>query len=261
MLLKDKVAVVYGGSGAVGGAVARAFAREGAVVHLVARRLDPLEEVARDIRQSGGRAFAGRADALDPDAVAAHLEHVVAHSGPVKIAFSAIDWGDSQGADLTDHDFETFIRPVQVGLKSWFHVGTAYARHMGENGGGVILGFTANAGRQAFSQMGGFGVACAAVEHFLRHLAVENGPKGVRCCWVRSPGSPDTPGIREVWSIHAKERGMTFDELHMEFAKDTPLRRISSLGQCANAAVLLASDLASSMTATLANTTGGAQVD
>jgi NAD(P)-dependent dehydrogenase (short-subunit alcohol dehydrogenase family) len=261
MLLKDKVAVVYGGSGAVGSAVARAFAREGAIVHLVARGLDPLEEVARDIRVSGGSAFSARADAFDPDAVAGHLEAVTAQSGPVKIVFSAVDWGDSQGSDLVDHDFETFMRPVRNGLKSWFNVGTAYARHMGENGGGVILGYTANAARQAFGQMGGFGIASAAVEHFLRHLAVENGPRGVRCCWVRSPGSPDTPGIREVWTIHAKERGMTFDELHTEFAKDTPLRRISSLSQCADAAVLLASDLASSMTATLANTTGGGQVD
>ena len=261
MLLKDKVAVVYGGSGAVGSAVARAFAREGAIVHLAARRLEPLEAVARDIRQAGGRAFAGRADALDPDAVAGHLEQVAGQSGAVKIAFAAVDWGDSQGADLVDHDFETFMRPVQTGLKSWFNVGTAYARHMGANGGGVILGFTANAARQAYGQMGGFGVASAAVEHFLRHLAVEAGPKGVRCCWVRSPGSPDTPGIREVWTIHARERGMTFDELHAEFAKDTPLRHIASLSQTADAAVLLASDLASSMTATLANTTGGGQVD
>ena len=261
MLLKDKVAVVYGGSGAVGSAVARAFAREGAIVHLVARHPEPLEAVAQEICRSGGVAFAQCADAFNPEAVADHLERVIGQSGPVKIAFSAIDWGDSQGSDLVDHDFETFITPVRNGLRSWFNVGTAYARHMGDHGGGVILGITANAGRQAFGQMGGFGIACAAVEHFLRHLAVENGPKGVRCCWVRSPGSPDTPGIKEVWSIHAKERGVSFDELHAEFAKDTPLRRISSLGQVADAAVLLASDLASSMTATMVNATGGAQVD
>jgi enoyl-[acyl-carrier-protein] reductase (NADH) len=49
--------------------------------------------------------------------------------------------------------------------------------------------------------------------------------------------------------------------MHREVARDTPLRRIASLAQVADAAVLLASDLASSMTATLANTTGGAQVD
>lgn len=261
MLLKDKVAVVYGGSGAVGRAVARAFAREGAIVHLVARHLEPLEAVAAAIRGTGGRALVGTSDALDREAVTAHLDKVAAESGPVKIAFSAIDWGDSQGEDLIDHDFETFMRPIHNCLTSWFNVGTANARHMGENGGGVILGYTANAAREAYGQMGGFGVACAAVEHFLRHLAVENGPKGVRCCWVRSPGSPDTPGVREVWTLHAKERGLTFDEFHAEIAKDTPLRHIASLSQCADAAVLLASDLASSMTATLANTTGGGQVD
>lgn len=261
MLLRDKVAVVYGGSGAVGGAVAKAFAREGAIVHLAARGRERLEVVADEIRAAGGRAEVGIVDVLDRPAVVAHLSGVVAQSGPVKIAFAAIDWGDSQGRDLADHDFESFIKPVQNGLKSWLNVGTETARHMGENGGGVVLGFTANAARQAYNQMGGFGVACAAVEHFLRHLAVEHGPMGVRCCWVRSPGSPDTPGIRAVWTIHAKERGLSFDELHREFAKDTPLRHIASLSQAADAAVLLASDLASSMTATLANITGGSQVD
>lgn len=261
MLLNDKVAVVYGGSGAVGGAVARAFAREGAIVHLAARRLEPLEAVARELREAGGRAFAARADAFDADAVASHLEAVVTRSGPVKVAFCAVDWGDAQGQMLIDMNFSRFIMPVERGLKSMFNVGGLMARHMGDNGGGVILGYTANAAREAYTEMGGFGVACAAVEHFLRHLAVENGPKGVRCCWVRSPGSPDAPGVREAWLIHARERGVSFDELHAEYAKDTPLRRISSLEQCANAAVLLASDLASSMTATLANATGGAQID
>lgn len=261
MLLKDKVAVVYGGSGAVGSAVARAFAREGAIVHLAARRMDRLHAVADEIRHGGGQAEIASVDAMDRQAVAAHLTNVSSHSGPAKIVFAAIDWGDSQGTDLIDLDYERFMQPVQNGLKSWFNIGTEAASHLGDYGGGVILGFTANAARQAYNQMGGFGVAGAAVEHFLRHLAVEAGPKGVRCCWVRSPGSPDTPGIREVWAIHARERGMSFDELHAEFAKDTPLRRIASLSQVADAAVLLASDLASSMTATLANTTGGGQLD
>lgn len=261
MLLKNKVAVVYGASGSVGGAVARAFAREGAIVHLVARRQGPLDAVAQTIRQQGGIAHIAQADALDPDAVAAQLEQMIALSGPVGIAFSAIDWGDSQGQNLIEMSFQRFITPVERGLKSWFNIGGALARHMGENGGGVILGITANAAREAYTQMGGFGVACAAVEHFLRHLAVESGPRGVRCCWVRSPGSPDAAGVREAWLLHARERGISFEEMYQEVAKDTPLRRIASLAQVADAAVLLASDLASCMTATLANVTGGAQID
>ena len=261
MLLKNKVAVVYGGSGAVGGAVAKAFAREGAEVHLVARGRERLEAVADELRADGGDVHVGAADALDRASVEAHLRSVSAASGPVKVVFSAIDWGDAQGTPITDLHYDRFILPVERGLKSWFNIGGVMAKHMGDNGGGVILGITANAAREAYTEMGGFGIACAAVEHFLRHLAAENGPRGVRCCWVRSPGSPDAPGVREAWLIHAREKGITFEEMHCEVARDTPLRRIASLSQVADAAVLLASDLASSMTATLANTTGGAQVD
>jgi len=261
MLLDGKVAIVYGGSGAVGGAVARAFARQGAVVHLAARGMPGLEQAGDEIRAAGGVAHVGAVDVMDREAVEAHLAGVADISGPVKIVFSAVDWGDSQGEALSDMAFEAFFRPIEWGLRSWFNIGGAAARHMGAHGGGVILGVTANAARQAFPEMGGFGVACAAVEHFLRHLAVENGPNGVRCCWVRSPGSPDAPGVRDVWMLHARERGMSFDALHKEAARDTPLRRISSLAQVADAAVLLASDLASSMTATMANATGGAQID
>ncbi len=261
MLLRGKTAIVYGGSGAVGGAVAKAFVREGAAVHLVARNRDRLETAAETLRASGGQVYIDTADVLDRASVEAQLKNAVSIGGPINIVFSAIDWGDAQGTNLTDIDFDSFIMPIERGLKSWHNIGAIMARHMGENGGGVILGITANAGREAYNQMGGFGIACAAVEHYLRHLAVENGPNGVRCCWVRSPGSPDTPGIREAWTIHANERGMTFDEIHAEFAKDTPLRRLASLAQIADAAVLLASDLASSMTATMANATGGGQVD
>lgn len=261
MLLKDRTAIVYGGSGAVGGAVAKAFAREGARVFLSARRAELLEAVAGEIRAAGGSAEVRPVDTSDKEAVEAHLTAIAAEAGPVKVMFNGVEWGDTQGQHVIDMDLERFIRPVRQGLTTWFHTGTIVARHMGENGGGAIVGITANAGRQAFPYTGGFGVACAAVEHFLRMLAVENGPKGVRVNWVRSPGSPDAPGVRDVWQSHAEKSGMTFDEVHKLFAKDTPLRYITPLAQVANAAVMLASDYTAGMTATMANATGVAQVD
>jgi 7-alpha-hydroxysteroid dehydrogenase len=261
MLLRDRTGIVYGASGAVGGAVAKAFAREGARVFLAARRVDRLEAVAEDIRAAGGRAEVAPVDTGDKEAVAAHLAAIIVRAGPVKLMFNGVEWGDTQGQHVIDMELERFIRPVREGLINWFHTGTAVARHMGENGGGAIVGITANAGRQALPHTGGFGVACAAVEHFLRMLAVENGPMGVRVNWVRSPGSPDAPGVREAWQLRADEWGMTFDEVHALFAKDTPLRYITPLAQVANAAVMLASDYTLGMTATMANATGGAQVD
>lgn len=261
MLLKNRTAIIYGGSGAVGGAVAKAYAREGARVVLAARGMEGLEKVAREIRDQGGQAEVAPVDATDRKAVEAHLTEVVSKAGPVKIMFNAIEWGETQGAVLTEMTLDRLLLPVQTALTSWFYTGTAVARHMAANGGGAIVGFTANAAREAYSHVGGFGITCAAVEHFLRQLAVENGPMGVRVTWVRSPGSPDAPGVREAWMLRAEEWGMTFEDVHREFAKNTPLRRITALAQVADAAVLMASDLAAGMTATVANATGGAQVD
>jgi 7-alpha-hydroxysteroid dehydrogenase len=261
VLLTGRTSIVYGASGAVGGAVARAFAREGAKVVLAARRRELLDEVSKEIGGRGGWAEVMTVDATDPLAVQRHLDEVSQRHGPVTLMFNAISWDDVQGQVLSEMPFDQFFAPIQTGLTTWFHTGTALAKHMAQHGGGTILGITANAGREPFPNVGGFGVACAAVEHYLRQLAVESGPDQVRVCWVRSPGSPDAPGVRDAWQLYGDQKGMTFDEVHREFAKDVPLRRITPLAQVANAAVLLASDLAAGMTATMANATGGAQID
>ena len=261
MLLKDKTALVYGGSGAVGGAVARAYAREGARVLLAARRPEPLEAVAEDIKRAGGEAHVSPVDVTDKAAVDAHLAEVSARSGPIGVMFNAASWEDTQGQLLTEMDFARMLAPVTTGLAGWFHTGTAMARHMGQNGGGVIVGITANVARLPVGYIGGFGIACAAVENYLRQLGIEEGPNGVRVCWVRSPGSPDAPGVRDAWQLRANELGVTFDDVHRDFANSTPLRRITALAQVADAAVLLSTDLAAGMTATFANATGGGLID
>jgi NADP-dependent 3-hydroxy acid dehydrogenase YdfG len=69
MLLKDKVAVIYGAGGAIGGAVARAFAQEGAKPFLTGRGRASLEAVAKDIQSAGGAAEVAEVDALDAEAV------------------------------------------------------------------------------------------------------------------------------------------------------------------------------------------------
>lgn len=222
MLLRDKAAIVYGASGAVGGAVAKAYAREGARVFLAARGRDGLEAVAGEIRAAGGKVEIAPVDAMDSAAVEAHLTGIVAEAGPIKVMFNGVSWDDTQGELLTDMSFERMLAPVRSSITTWFHTGTAVARHMGQNGGGVIVGITGNVARWPVPYVGGFGVACAAVENYLRQLGMENGPQGVRVCWVRSPGSPDAPGVREAWQLRANEMGVSFEDVHREFAKDTP---------------------------------------
>ena len=90
MVLKDKVAVIYGAGGAVGGAVARAFASEGASLFLAGRRRAPVEAVAEDVVSAGGSAEAVEVDVLDERAVDEHLQSVIDKADRVDISFDAV---------------------------------------------------------------------------------------------------------------------------------------------------------------------------
>ena len=90
MMLKDKIAVIYGAGGDVGGAVARAFAREGAKLFLSGRNLRKVEAVAADVIGRGGVAEAAQVDALDEQAVEKYVGAVAAKAGAIDISFSAI---------------------------------------------------------------------------------------------------------------------------------------------------------------------------
>jgi NAD(P)-dependent dehydrogenase (short-subunit alcohol dehydrogenase family) len=94
MLLDGKNAVIYGGGGSIGGAVARAFAREGATVHLAGRTQATLDGAAATIRSSGGRAETAVVDAVDEAQVDAHADRVAADFGSLDVSINLISTGD-----------------------------------------------------------------------------------------------------------------------------------------------------------------------
>lgn len=108
MLLKDKVAVIYGAGGAIGSAVARAFASEGADLFLIGRSLALVEVVAKEIAAAGGSAEAAEVDALDEQAVDEHLNAVMQKTGRVDVSFDAIGIPNDTilGVPLVDLDLE-----------------------------------------------------------------------------------------------------------------------------------------------------------
>ena len=111
MLLDHKTAVVYGAGGAIGSAVARAYAREGAEVHLAGRTRATLEAAAQRIRHDGGTAHVAEVDVLDRGAVARHADDIAAGGG-IDICFNATSNDDVQGTPLLTMPFEEFLRPV-----------------------------------------------------------------------------------------------------------------------------------------------------
>src|SRR6266516_3236889 len=252
MLLDTKTAIVYGPGGAIGSAVARAYAREGADVHLVGRTLATLEEVAQRIRHDGGAAHLAQVDVPDRAAVAQHADAVAA-SGGIDICFNATSNDDVQGTPLLAMQFEEFLRPVTKAVTAHFNIAIAVGRHMTRRSRGVILVMAG--GREAIPRLGGSPVAWAALAGLFRQPAAEVGPHGVRVSWLLSPGSPD------------------HDEQHHETSHDqadaTPapgtegllLHHQPSYDEVANIATFAASDWARTITASEINFTGGAVID
>lgn len=253
MLLDQKTAIIYGASGAIGSAVARAYAREGANVHLAGRTEATLDAVAQRIRTEGGTAHVARVDVLDRAAVRRHASAVAAASGGIDVCFNATSNDDVQGTPLLDMQFEDFVRPVSKAVTAHFNVATAVGREMTRRGHGVILVMAG--GREAIPRLGGSHVAWAALAGLCRQLAAEFGPHGVRVAWLLSPGSPDSDEQQHPTS-HGEDEATPAPGTEGLLLNHQP-----SYDEVANVAIFAASDWARTITASEINVTGGAVID
>ena len=261
MLLENKVAVVYGAGGAIGGAVARAFASDGAKVFLTGRRLAPLEAVAREIVSAGGAAEAAEVDALDERAVDQHLRAAVDKAGRVDVSFNAVGIPNAKllGVPLVELDVEQFSLPITAYTKSYFLTARLAARYMVRKESGVIMTVSALPARAGTRLNGGYGAAMAAKEALTRDLSIELAPRGIRIVCLRPHGLPETKTMKAVYD--AKASGMTWDQFQGYLASSTHSRRVMQVAELANMAVFMASDRASGMTGTSVNLTMGAVDD
>ena len=254
MLLEGKNAVIYGGGGSIGGAVARAFAREGATVHLTGRTLETLERVADEIRSAGGAAETAVVDALDEGAVDRHADDVAAAAGGIDISFNLITHPHTHGIPLAEMAVDDFMAPVETAPRTTFLTARAAARHMIPQRSGVILAFGGPGDRSAPVRdyyLGGTQVAFDAIETMRRQLAVELGPHGIRVVTLESGGVPESipEGIEGREDIVELIEGQTL------------LGRAATLEDVGNAAAFAASDWARTMTAATVNVSCGTLVD
>jgi NAD(P)-dependent dehydrogenase (short-subunit alcohol dehydrogenase family) len=259
MMLKDKVAVIYGAGGAIGSAVARAFAPEGAKLFLTGHHLAPVEAVAEDVVSAGGSAKAAEVDALDEQAVERHLQSVIDKAGRVDISFNAVGIPDATilGVPLVELDVEQFSLAITAYTRSYFLTARLAARRMVANRSGVIMTVTSIPSRTGTPLQGGYPPAMAAKEALTRDLSAELAPQGIRVVGLRPHGIPETSTLKEAFEIRAKALGVTWEQWQESLASRTHARRLSTLAETANVAVFMASDRASGMTGTTVNLTMG----
>ena len=263
MLLQDKVAVIYGAAGAIGCAVARAFAAEGARLFLTGRQLAPVEAIAKQIVAAGGSAEAAEVDALDEQAVDQHLQSVTDTAGHLDISLDAVGIPGTKllGVPLVELEVERFSLPIATYTRSYFLTARLAARRMVANRSGVIMTVTTLQSRTGFPTAGGFGPAMAAKEALTRELSAELAPAGIRVVGLRPQGIPGTASLREAFEPRAKASGMTWEQFQEVGASRTHTRRLSTLAELADLAVFMASDRASGMTGTTVNLSMGSLDD
>jgi NAD(P)-dependent dehydrogenase (short-subunit alcohol dehydrogenase family) len=262
MLLENKNAVIYGATGAVGAAVASAFAREGARVFLTGRNPYDLNRIAEEIRAVGGAAETAEVDVLDERAVTSHLDGVVDKAATIDISFNAIGIKQTgiQGTPLTELSLENFAWPITTYPLAHFITARAAARHMIAQKSGVVLMHTPEPARLGIPLVGGMSPAWAAMEALNRSFSAEWAPHGVRAVCLRTTGMEETPEIDVVYGQHAKAYGITGQEFAAMLAGNSHRKRATTLTELADVAVFVASDRAA-MTGTVANLTGGTIVD
>ncbi|QIG47315.1 SDR family oxidoreductase [Nordella sp. HKS 07] len=263
-MLKGKTAIIYGGGGAVGGAVARAFAGEGARLFIAGRSLAKLEKVADDISAAGGTAEIAELDVMDEEAVKAHADDVAAKMGGIDIALNAVGLFHVQGKGFAHLSLDDFAFPITAYAQMNFITAKAVAWHMAKRRSGVILTLSTPGGRLPGTGYLGFGTACAAVEGFSRLLACELAPSGIRVICLRPHALPEALALqshaRAVFQPAAAQAGISVDEM-LAGPAETLLKRYPTLAEVAQTAAFMASDKAGAMTGTIANLTCGALVD
>jgi 3-oxoacyl-[acyl-carrier protein] reductase len=253
VLLQGKTAVIYGGGGSIGGACARAFAREGARLFLCGRTLEKLEMVAGEIRSAGGNANTATVDALDQTDVDRHAAEVVAETGSLDVSMNVITHPSTHGVPLAEMDADDFMASVEVAARTTFITSRAAAQQMIQQGSGAILFFGGpgdRSGPEREYKLGGTQVAFDAIETLRRQLSIELGPHGVRVVTLESGGVPETlpemQGRQEIVDL---------------IVGQTLLGRAATLEDVGNTAAFAASDWARSMTAATINVSAGSLID
>jgi 3-oxoacyl-[acyl-carrier protein] reductase len=259
MILENKAALIYGGGGAIGGAVARAFAGAGAHVYLAGRTRARLEEVANDI---GDAADVAEVDALDERAVAEHADAVAADASGIDIALNAVSFLYAGGTPFPELAVDEVMRPIEAFLRTNLITARAAARHMAARQSGTILTLSTAGSRFARPGNLGFGTTCAAIEQMTQRLAVDLGPSGVRVVCLRPQAIPDAvPNgsyTGEVFGPLAARMGISVEQMLVRWGEDqTLLGRLPTLAQVADTAVFLASDRAGAITGAVVDLTSG----
>jgi NAD(P)-dependent dehydrogenase (short-subunit alcohol dehydrogenase family) len=247
-LLPDKVALITGAARGIGRAIAETFAEHGAHVVVTDVLKDEIGAAVEGIHTAGGpKAIALPLDVGDPQSVQRVVDAAVAEFGRIDILVN--NAGVLRPHLILDMPLEDWDLTFRVNVRGMFLCSQAVARQMiRQGGGGCIISIASACAKKADREHGAYAASKSAMVGLTRVLALELGEYGIRAN-VILPGATDTPMLR---GATAKVPGLVEALLAR-----TPLGKIATPRDQANAALFLASDLASHITGEQLVVSGG----
>ena len=243
--LDGYVALVTGAGRGIGAGIARAYARAGADLVLVARTATELDDVAAAVRATGRTASVIPADLTDVSRVVKIVERAIAEHGRLDILVN--NAGGAMPASYLDTPPEALDEAFHFNVAAPFELTRRATPYLLDSGRGSVVSITSRMDRLAARGMVTYGTVKAAFTQLTRLLAAELAP-GVRVNGI-APGVVDTDGLRAVLT----------GELRARIVSATPLHRLSTVADVANAARWLASPAASYITGKIIEIDGGAE--
>jgi len=255
MKLEGKVAIVTGGGGGIGRAIALRFTREGAAVVVAGPTEEKIRSVEKEILDNGGRALAVLTDVADE----ADVERMVAAtlSGFSQVDILVNNAGIAGPTALVPHvSREEWDRTFAVNLTGAFLCAKHVLRHLIERRRGCIINITSIAGLQAYAYRSPYCASKWGMIGLTQTLAQEGGQYGITANAI-APGPVRGPRIERVIRNRAEEMKLPYEEVVRQYVEPTALKRMVEEEDIASMAVFLASDEGRNITGETLNISAG----
>jgi len=243
--LKDRVAVVIGGTSGIGRAIAHGLAEAGADVVPTSRRTEQVDAAAKEIEERGRQTLRLTSDVADRASLQDLLDKTSAAFGKVDILVNSA--GRTKRAPTVDFAEQDWTDVFETNLTGTLRACQVFGRHMIERGYGRIINIASLSTFVALFEVAAYSASKAAVASLTKSLAIEWAPQGV-CVNAIAPG---------VFRTALNQKLLDETERGREFLLRTPMKRFGRVEELAGAAVFLASDAASFVTGEILVVDGG----